>query len=203
MNQHHPYQIKKQKDYLRLCVILKMMGKEIKEGGIESNVDKSKPRNNVFIETDHVTVPGKVKDLSLDIKEGEVVGLAGLLGSGRSEIAETLFGTLLKSNGNIFIDGTAVSVKAPMAMMKQRLAFCPEARKLQGIIGDLSVRENIILALQAKNGMFRHMTRSRQNKLADYYINLLRIKVSDREQPIKNLSGGNQQKVIIASWLST
>ena len=88
-------------------------------------------------------------------------------------------------------------------MMKKRVAFCPEDRKVQGIIGDLSVRENIILALQAKNGMFRHMSRARQNKLADYYINLLRIKVSDREQLIKNLSGGNQQKVIIARWLAT
>ena len=158
---------------------------------------------NIFIETDHVTVPGKVKDLSLDIKEGEVVGFAGLLGSGRSEIAETLFGTLLKSSGNIYVDGVSVNIKTPMDMMKKRVAFCPEDRKVQGIIGDLSVRENIILALQAKNGMFKHMSRKRQEKLADYYINLLRIKVSDREQLIKNLSGGNQQKVIIARWLAT
>ena len=187
----------------RIELISKMMGKEVKEGEIESNVDKSVPRENVFLETEHVTVPGKVKDLSMDIKSGEVVGFAGLLGSGRSEIAETLFGTLLKSSGNIYIDGTAVSVKTPMDMMKNRIAFCPEDRKVQGIIGDLSVRENIILALQAKNGMFKHMSRHRQNKLADYYINLLRIKVSDREQLIKNLSGGNQQKVIIARWLAT
>ena len=116
---------------------------------------------------------------------------------------ETLFGTMLKSSGNIYVDGVSVSIKSPMDMMKKRAAFCPEDRKVQGIIGDLSVRENIILALQAKNGMFRHMSRARQNKLADYYINLLRIKVSDREQLIKNLSGGNQQKVIIARWLAT
>ena len=191
------------KNLPRIDLISKMMGKEIKEGEIESNVDKSKPRQNIFIETDHVTVPGKVKDLSLDIKEGEVVGFAGLLGSGRSEIAETLFGTLLKSSGNSYVDGVSVNIKTPMDMMKKRVAFCPEDRKVQGIIGDLSVRENIILALQAKNGMFKHMSRKRQEKLADYYINLLRIKVSDREQLIKNLSGGNQQKVIIARWLAT
>ena len=191
------------KNLPRIELISKMMGKEVKEGEIESNVDKSIPRDNIFLETEHVTVPGKVKDLTMDIKSGEVVGFAGLLGSGRSEIAETLFGTMLKTSGNIYIHGTSVSVKTPMDMMKNRIAFCPEDRKVQGIIGDLSVRENIILAMQAKNGMFKHMPRSRQNKLADYYIDLLRIKVSDREQLIKNLSGGNQQKVIIARWLAT
>jgi len=78
----------------KIELLSKMMGKEIKEGQIESNVDKSIPRSNIFIETEHVTVPGKVKDLNMDIKEGEVVGFAGLLGSGRSKIAETLFGTM-------------------------------------------------------------------------------------------------------------
>ena len=106
----------------RIELISKMMGKEIKEGEIESNVDKSKPSQNIFLETENVTVPGKVKSLSMDIYEGEVLGLAGLLGSGRSEIAETLFGTLIKSDGNIYIDGTAVSVKTPMDMMKKKIA---------------------------------------------------------------------------------
>ena len=187
----------------KIELISKMMGKEVKDGEIESDVEKSKPRANNYIETSHVTVPGKVKDLTLDIKEGEVVGFAGLLGSGRSEIAETLFGTMLKSSGDIYVEGVKVSIKSPMDMMKHKVAFCPEDRKVQGIIGDLSVRENIILALQAKMGMFSHISRARQNKLADYYIDLLRIKVSDREQLIKNLSGGNQQKVIIARWLAT
>ncbi len=191
------------KDLPRIQLISKMMGKEVREDDIEANVDKSVPDENKVIEFDHVTVPGKVKDLSMDIKKGEVIGFGGLLGSGRTEIAETMFGIMLKSNGTIKVDGVEVSVKTPMDMMKQRIAFCPEDRKVQGIIGDLSVRENIILAMQAKDGMFKHMPRSRQNELADYYIKLLRIKVSDREQLIKNLSGGNQQKVIIARWLAT
>ncbi len=191
------------KDLPRIQLISKMMGKEIQEGAIESNVDKSKPSPDDFIELEHVTVPGKVKDLTMNIKKGEVVGFGGLLGSGRTEIAETLFGIMTKSEGSIRIEGTEVSVKSPMDMMKKRIAFCPEDRKVQGIIGDLSVRENIILAMQAKSGMFRHMPRTRQNQLADHYIDLLRIKVSDREQLIKNLSGGNQQKVIIARWLAT
>ena len=191
------------KDLPRIQLISKMMGKEVREDDIESNVDKSVPKDENVLEFDHVTVPGKVKDLTMQIKKGEVIGLGGLLGSGRTEIAETIFGVMLKSEGTIKVDGVEVSVKGPMDMMMHRIAFCPEDRKVQGIIGDLSVRENIILAMQAKDGMFKHMPRSRQNELADYYIDLLRIKVSDREQLIKNLSGGNQQKVIIARWLAT
>ncbi len=191
------------KDLPRIQLISKMMGKEVREDDIESNVDKSVPKDENVLEFDHVTVPGKVKDLTMQIKKGEVIGLGGLLGSGRTEIAETIFGVMLKSEGTIKVDGVEVSVKSPMDMMMHRIAFCPEDRKVQGIIGDLSVRENIILAMQAKDGMFKHMPRSRQNELADYYIDLLRIKVSDREQLIKNLSGGNQQKVIIARWLAT
>ena len=82
------------------------------------------------------------------------------------------------------------------------MSFCPEDRKLAGIIGDLTVRENIILALQALDGMFRHIPYDKQVELADKFIDRLKIKVSDREQLIKNLSGGNQQKVIIARWLA-
>ena len=191
------------KDLPRIQLISKMMGKEVREDDIEANVDKSVPEDKNVISFDHVTVPGKVKDLTMNIKKGEVIGLGGLLGSGRTEIAETMFGIMLKSSGTIKIDDTEVSVKSPMDMMMKRIAFCPEDRKVQGIIGDLSVRENIILAMQAKAGMFKHMPRAKQNELADYYIKLLRIKVSDREQLIKNLSGGNQQKVIIARWLAT
>ena len=116
----------------------------------------------------------------MNIHKGEVIGFAGLLGSGRTEIAETLFGLMQKSAGTIKIDGTTIAVKTPMDMMKKRIAFCPEDRKISGIIGDLSVRENIILALQAKKGMFTHIPRAKQNEIADYYIDLLRIKVSDR-----------------------
>lgn len=187
----------------RIQLISKMMGKEVNENQIESNVDKSIPKDENIVETSHAVVDGKVKDLSMNIKKGEVVGFAGLLGSGRTEIAEMLFGITPPNSGEIKVDGVTVKVKAPMDQMMNRIAFCPEDRKVAGIIGDLSVRENIILAMQAKDGMFKHMPMSKQRELADKYIELLRIKVSDREQLIKNLSGGNQQKVIIARWLAT
>lgn len=191
------------KNLERIQLISKMMGKEVDDKQIESNLDKSVPDEQNFIETTNVTVQGKVKNLSMNIKKGEVVGLGGLLGSGRTEIAEMLFGITPIDSGEIKVDGVKVKVAGPMDQMMNRLAFCPEDRKVAGIIGDLSVRENVILALQAKNGMFKHMPMSKQKELADKYIELLRIKVSDREQLIKNLSGGNQQKVIIARWLAT
>ena len=191
------------KNLERIKLISKMMGKEVNEGEIEKNVDKSVPQDSNIIATNHAVVDGKVKDLSMHIKKGEVVGFAGLLGSGRTEIADMLFGLTPLSSGEISVDGVTVKVKNPMDQMMNRLAFCPEDRKVQSIIGDLSVRENIILAMQAKAGMFKHMPMSQQRELADKYIELLRIKVSDREQLIKNLSGGNQQKVIIARWLAT
>lgn len=187
----------------RIELISKMMGKKVDENQIESNVDKSVPLEENEIETNHMVVEGKVKDLNMYIKKGEVVGFAGLLGSGRTEIADAIFGITPISSGEIKVEGVTVKVKNPMDQMKNRIAFCPEDRKVAGIIGDLSVRENIILAMQAKDGMFKHMPMSKQRELADKYIDLLRIKVSDREQLIKNLSGGNQQKVIIARWLAT
>lgn len=191
------------KNLPRIELISKMMGKEIKEGDIESNVDKSKPSDKIFVKTENVTVPGKVKDLSFNVKQGEVIGLAGLLGSGRTEIADMLFGLTPKTSGSLKVDDLEITFNCPMDAMQKRIGFCPEDRKLCGIFADLTVRENIIMALVAKGGMFRHMPRSKQNELADYYIKLLRIKVSDREQRIGELSGGNQQKVIIARWLAT
>jgi len=125
------------------------------------------------------------------------------LGSGRTETAELLFGINKITAGEIVVNGIKMSLDEPMKAMQQKIAFCPEDRKQQGVIGDLSVRENIILALQAKDGIFHHIPLKEQIIIADDCIKLLNIKVSDREQLIKNLSGGNQQKAIIARWLAT
>ncbi|MDD3114912.1 MAG: ATP-binding cassette domain-containing protein, partial [Anaerovibrio sp.] len=140
---------------------------------------------------------------SLQIHKGEVIGLAGLLGSGRTETAELFFGLKEVTGGHLRVNGREERLAAPMAAMKEQIAFCPEDRKLAGIIGDLTVRENIILALQAMDGMFSHIPYTEQVRLADQFIEKLNIKVSDRDQLIRNLSGGNQQKVIIARWLAT
>lgn len=188
----------------RLELIARMVGKDLNDvKDMDKMAEKSVPSEEVFIETDHAASIGQIKDVSLQIHKGEVIGFAGLLGSGRTETAEMLFGLKDVTGGQLKINGKAEKLANPMAAMKDGIAFCPEDRKLAGIIGDLTVRENIILALQAMDGMFTHISYSEQVKLADQFIEKLRIKVSDRDQLIKNLSGGNQQKVIIARWLAT
>jgi monosaccharide-transporting ATPase len=146
---------------------------------------------------------GAIEPFDLDIAEGEVVGLAGLLGSGRTETAEAMFGARPADQGTIEIDGQAVAISSPQAAIARGFGFCPEDRKLDGIIGDLSVRENIVLALQARRGWASPLSRVEQNALADRYIKALDIRTDGREKPIKLLSGGNQQKAILARWLAT
>ena len=146
---------------------------------------------------------GSIAPFDLDLREGEVVGIAGLLGSGRSETAFLLFGIDRADSGTIEIDGRPVTFAAPQDAIAHRFGFCPEERKLDGIVADLSVRENIILALQARRGWARPLARREQGEIADRYIKALDIRPADPARPIKFLSGGNQQKAILARWLAT
>jgi simple sugar transport system ATP-binding protein len=146
---------------------------------------------------------GKVKPFDLEVRAGEVVGVAGLLGSGRTETAELLFGIEHADSGSATIDGQPVTLSGPRAAIAKGFGFCPEDRKTDGIVGDLSIRENIALALQARRGWTRPLSRAEQNALADRYIKALDIRTTDREKPIRLLSGGNQQKAILARWLAT
>ncbi|MEK1897293.1 MAG: galactofuranose ABC transporter, ATP-binding protein YtfR [Rhizobium sp.] len=146
---------------------------------------------------------GKVKPFNLEVRVGEVVGVAGLLGSGRTETAELLFGIEQADSGTAQVDGKQVTLSNPRAAIRSGFGFCPEDRKTDGIIGDLSIRENIALALQARRGWARPISRADQNALADRYISALDIRTTDREKPIRLLSGGNQQKAILARWLAT
>ncbi|RDL48871.1 Ribose import ATP-binding protein RbsA [Ensifer sp. M14] len=146
---------------------------------------------------------GHISPFDLDVRAGEVVGIAGLLGSGRTETAEILFGAHRADSGAAEVDGKTVQLSSPRRAIAQRFGFCPEDRKTDGIVGDLSVRENIVLALQARRGWTRPISRTEQNRLADHYIRALDIRTADREMPIRLLSGGNQQKAILARWLAT
>lgn len=146
---------------------------------------------------------GHISPFDLDVRAGEVVGIAGLLGSGRTETAEILFGAHRADSGTAELDGEAVQLSSPRRAIAHRFGFCPEDRKTAGIVGDLSVRENIVLALQARRGWTRPISRTEQNRLADHYIRALDIRTADREKPIRLLSGGNQQKAILARWLAT
>jgi simple sugar transport system ATP-binding protein len=145
---------------------------------------------------------GAIAPFDLTAHAGEVVGVAGLLGSGRTETAEVMFGAVHADSGRVAVDGKTVSLSSPRAAIAQGFGFCPEDRKRDGIIAELSLRENIALALQARQGWSRPIPRRQQNALADRYIKALDIRTSDREKPVGLLSGGNQQKAILARWLA-
>ena len=146
---------------------------------------------------------GTIKPFNLDIHKGEVIGLTGLLGSGRSELVRAIYGADKPDSGELSVKGRKLKAGTPIDAMMHGMAYLPENRKEEGIIADLSVRENIIIALQAKKGMFKLMSRKEQEEFTDQYIDMLQIKTADRETPIKQLSGGNQQKVILGRWLLT
>jgi len=192
----------------RMELVAKMMGKELTEfGEINANnnlstEEKIKPRRTLM-QVLGLTKKGTIKPFDLEIKEGEVLGFAGLLGSGRTETARLLFGVDKKDQGQILIDEHQSSLNSPRRAITKGFGFCPEDRKTSGIIDDLTVRENIILALQAKQGWFRPISRKKQEEIADYYIKALNIATPNANQKIKNLSGGNQQKAIIARWLAS
>lgn len=146
---------------------------------------------------------GMLPPLDLEIRAGEILGLAGLLGSGRTETAQLLFGVERADCGEIDAGGQAHHFRAPRDAIQAGFAYCPEDRKREGIVAALSLRENIVLALQAKRGWWRKISRAQQQKLALHYVERLGIKASDVEQPIALLSGGNQQKALLARWLAT
>jgi simple sugar transport system ATP-binding protein len=126
-----------------------------------------------------------------------------LLGSGRTEIAQLLFGVDKPDSGTMTMDKEQIKDYSPFASIGRGVALCPEDRKAAGIVGELSVRENIILAMQASLGWFKHLNSQEQYEIADKYIKLLNIATPSADQPVNNLSGGNQQKVILARWLAT
>lgn len=132
-----------------------------------------------------------------------MMGLAGLLGSGRSELARLLFGADRADTGEVKINGKTVHLNSPKQAISNKIAFSSENRKTEGIIADLSIRENMILAIQGIKGWFNYIPRKKQEAIVDEYIKLLNINPPNPEQLIKNLSGGNQQKVLLARWLIT
>ncbi|WP_328507323.1 sugar ABC transporter ATP-binding protein [Streptomyces sp. NBC_00391] len=146
---------------------------------------------------------GGVAPFDLDIKKGEVVGLAGLLGSGRTELARLLFGADQPDSGKVTVGGKQVPMNAPNDAIGAGVAFCSENRKAEGLVPDLTVRENIILALQAARGWTRPIPAAQRDELVAKYIKALDIRPANPEARVGQLSGGNQQKVLLARWLIT
>ncbi|MBB2182062.1 sugar ABC transporter ATP-binding protein [Lachnospiraceae bacterium MD1] len=187
----------------RVQLVAKMMGKDFDDlATIKKQTDnQGKNTGEELISARQLSHTGTIKPFDLTIHKGEVIGLTGLLGSGRSELARAIYGADKADSGELFINGKKVMINAPIDAMRAGMGYLPENRKEEGIIADLSVRENIIIALQAKRGMFRLLSKKEQEEFTDKYIDILKIKTADREVPVKQLSGGNQQKVILGRWL--
>ena len=191
-------------DLPRVKLVAAMMGKDFDDlASIKPETTGDKRKEPMVIEARGLSHAGTIKPFDLDIHKGEVIGLTGLLGSGRSEQARTIYGADRAQTGTLKVKGKEVKVKNPIDAMHLGMGLLPDDRKAEGIVADLSVRENIILAIQAKQGILKKIPMAKQCEIADKYIDLLQIKCASRETLIKQLSGGNQQKVILARWLAT
>jgi monosaccharide-transporting ATPase len=146
---------------------------------------------------------GQLQPVDLDLYPGEVLGLGGLLGSGRTELARLLFGLAANDQGTLQSDGQPASLHSPADAVRHGIGLCPEDRKTDGIVAELSVRENIALALQARHGLAKTLSREQQAEMAERFVKALGIKTASIETPIGLLSGGNQQKAMLARWLAT
>ena len=184
-------------------LVAKMIGKELDELSSLGEVEEKEfSEDEVFYEAKGLSSSDALP-FDFKIHRGEVNGFTGLLGSGRSESVRAIFGADKIGGGDVMINNRPVKITKPIDAMKNGIGYLPEDRKRDGIIADLSVRENIILALQAMKGMFKPISKTDAEKFADEYIKLLGIKTASAETPIKSLSGGNQQKCILARWLLT
>ncbi len=188
----------------RVQLVSKMLGKELDDMAdirAESAIYEEKDSSEPVFEAHGLQSNAGIKPFDFYIKKGEVNGFTGLLGSGRSECVRAIFGADRVVAGTVKKNGKEIKIAKPIDAMKNGIAYLPEDRKVDGIIGDLSVRENIVLALQVLQGFFKPFSKAKAYEFADEYIKLLEIKTASADTPIKSLSGGNQQKVILARWL--
>lgn len=190
----------------RVQLVARMLGHEfddlatIRVPEYVESIQKSSPEIIRALSLSHT---GTIKPFDINIHKGEIIGLTGLLGSGRSELARTLYGADSPDHGELWFKGESLKAHEPLDTMRAGMAFLPEDRKEESILADLSIRENMIIALQAKTGIFRLLPLSKQIEYADTYIKALNIKAPSPETLVSQLSGGNQQKVIIGRWLVT
>ena len=190
----------------RLELIAKMIGRNLAEldDMVKIKLEGSQHiKSDALLQAKALGLTGAIEPFDLELHAGEVVGLAGLLGSGRTEMAGLLFGIDKPDSGSVTVNGKPVKRYSPLGSIARGVALCPEDRKAEGIVDDLTVRENIVLAMQASRGWLKYLSMQQQYEIADRYIELLKIATPSPDQPVKNLSGGNQQKVILARWLAT
>jgi simple sugar transport system ATP-binding protein len=191
----------------RLEMVSKMVGHEL--AALE-DLDRDAGHDDVdradetpFLAVTGLGRTGAIAPTDLAVHPGEVLGLGGLLGSGRTELARLLFGADRADSGTAQVEGRPTRLRSPLAAITERIAFCSEDRKGEGVIGDLTVRDNIVLALQARRGWARRLPRRTADELVDKWVEALDIRPANPDALIRNLSGGNQQKCLLARWLIT
>ena len=184
-------------------LVARMMGKDLNDmAEMERMGRKTEPKEETVYSAEGLSST-ESRPFDFRIRRGEVNGFTGLLGSGRSESVRAIFGADRVTGGKVRVHGKPVSIQTPHDAMKNGIGYLPEDRKRDGIIADLSVRDNIILALQVMKGFFHPMSRGEMEKFADEYIATLNIRTASPDTAVGSLSGGNQQKVILARWLLT
>ena len=189
------------RDLPKLDLIKQMIGRELEQAEGHLMEKSSANIGEPVIVAEGLGCKRVIEPFDLEIRAGEVVGLAGLLGSGRTETAKLIFGALPADSGTLTMNGEQISNNSPRQSLGRHIAFCPEDRKEEGLVGELSIRENIILSLQAKNGWLKQLSYDEQKRLADEMIKALAIATPDMDKPVNQLSGGNQQKVVLARAL--
>lgn len=189
----------------RVELVATMLGKERGEvqrsGQTRFDADKHHVQDQTLLTAHDLRTGHKLRNASLELQSGEIVGLAGLLGSGRSEFARAIFGADKLEGGQVDVAGKPVRFNSPRDAIRSHIGFCSEDRKAEGIIPQLSVRDNLTLAALPLFSHYGIVSRSKQRQIVDQFIRRLGIKTSGPEQKIRELSGGNQQKVLLARWL--
>jgi len=188
----------------QIDLVSKMMGKALEDiADVQVHEPGGTDEGVPVFEAKALSSAAGVRPFDFTIRKGEVNGFAGLLGSGRSESARAIFAADKVTGGDVRFKGRRVKLTKPIQAMKHSIGYLPEDRKGDGIISELSVRENIILALQVMRGFLKPFSRKQAEEFAEEYIAALNIKTPNPGTPIKSLSGGNQPKVILARWLLT
>ncbi|WP_350347742.1 sugar ABC transporter ATP-binding protein [Agromyces sp. G08B096] len=190
----------------RAVLISKMIGKdltELRRIGSERRAHRVDPTGEPVYQATGVGRRGEFEATDLELHRGEVVGFGGLRGSGRSELGQLLSGVARRDSGTIRVDGREAALPNPAAALRRRVAYASEDRRDGGIIEELSVRDNIILALQGMRGWARPISRAERDALVERFMESLLIVAPGPDAPARQLSGGNQQKVLLARWLAT
>jgi rhamnose transport system ATP-binding protein len=200
--------VTKPKDDMDTGEIIKyMVGRAIDYTLFSHKAGRGRPAEEkdapTVLEVRHLSRLGIFDNISFAVKSGEIVGMTGLVGAGRTEIAEAIFGITTETSGQVFAYGEEVKKRTPKMMLKKGVAYLPEDRDNKGCIVELSILENINLPVMDRLAKFGIRNMAAELSVGQEFKDKLQIKLSDLEAPVKSLSGGNRQKVVLSKWLAT